>query len=310
MSGNQKVRLGGVFPAVTTQFRGDDSVDLAATRAVAAKLVADGVAGLIACGSVGENTVLSPAEKRDVLGAMVAAAGGRVPVVAGLAEITTEAAAAFMRDAKALGAAAAMVMPPMIYVTKPAETIAYFRALAGACDLPIMVYNNPPAYRTDVTPPMLKELAEATPSVIAIKESSGDTRRLVDIANLMGDRVQLLCGLDDVILESVALGATGWVSGISNVFPRECNHLFELAAAGRVREALPLYRWLMPLLHLDARGDLVQCIKLAEQLVGRGSERTRPPRLALAGEERAEVERVVAEALRTRPNLAEAADAA
>ena len=302
MSHDQPLALRGVFPAVTTQFHADGSLDPGATRAVATRLVEDGVAGLVGCGSVGENTVLTPGEKRDVLGAICAGADGRVPVVAGLAEATTEAATVFVRDAQAIGAAAAMVMPPMVYVPKPMEIVAYFREVARASALPVMIYNNPPAYRTDVTPEMLLALADE-PTILAVKESSGDTRRFVDIVNLLGDRLQLLCGLDDVILETVTLGATGWISGISNVFPRECNRLFELALAGRGAEALPLYRWLMPLLHLDARGDLVQCIKLAEALLGRGSETVRAPRLVLEGIERAAVEDIVEQALRTRPQL-------
>ena len=290
----------GVFPAVTTQFNPDLTLDLPATCRVAAALVADGVDGLIAVGSVGENSVLTPAEKRDVVAALVDAAGGRVPVLAGLAEITTEAAQAFARDIGRLGADGLMAMPPMIYNASAPERLAWFTAIASASDLPLMLYNNPPAYRNDITPAEAASLA-AIDTIVAIKESSGDTRRFVDLHHAVGDRFALFCGLDDVVLESLAVGAVGWVSGLSNVFPRECAQLFALGLAGERTAALSIYRWIMPLLHLDARPDLVQCIKLCEAIAGRGSERTRPPRLPLEGAARAEVEGLMAAAMANRP---------
>lgn len=292
----------GVFPAVTTQFREDLSVDVEATQRVVGALVRDGVDGLIVCGTVGEGTSLSADEKRRVLAAAKEAAAGRVPVIAGVAEYTSELAAALARDAEKMGLDGLMVLPAMVYGGKPRELVRHFRTVAGASGLPIMLYNNPPVYRADVTPAIAAALADV-PTVVAIKESSGDTRRFVDLQNLVGDRFTLFCGLDDVVLESVLLGAVGWVSGLSNVFPRESNELFRLASEGRWEEARALYRWFMPLLHLDARSDLVQCIKLCEQIAGRGSERTRPPRLPLEGEERAEVERLMREALATRPQI-------
>jgi len=270
-------------------------------------LIRDGVSGLIICGTVGEGTSLAPEEKRQVLAAAVEAAGRRVPVVAGVAEYTTAMACDLARDCRKIGVDGLMAMPAMVYSAKPAETVAHFRTVAGASDLPVMVYNNPPIYRTDVTPEMLAELADCD-TIVCIKESSGATARLADIRRIMGDRLVLFCGLDDVVVESILLGCAGWVSGLSNAFPHEANRLFELAAAGRYDEARKLYDWFMPLLHLDARADLVQCIKLCEQIVGRGSERTRPPRLALEGAERAFVERLVAEAIRTRPTLRLAAE--
>lgn len=297
----------GVFPAVTTQFREDFSVDYAATQRVIEGLIRDGVSGLIICGTVGEGTSLAPEEKRKVLSAAVEVAAKRVPVVAGVAEYTTAMAGDLARDCRKIGVDGLMVMPAMVYSAKPAETVTHFRSVARASDLPIMVYNNPPIYKTDVTPSMLAELADCD-TVACIKESSGATARFTDIRNTMGDRLVLFCGLDDVVVESVMLGCVGWVSGMSNAFPHEGNRLFELAAAGRYDEARPLYDWFMPLLHLDARPDLVQCIKLCEQLMGRGSERTRPPRLALQGAERAYVEKIVAEAVRTRPALRLAAE--
>jgi 4-hydroxy-tetrahydrodipicolinate synthase len=295
-----KVGWRGVFPAVTTQFRADFSLDLEATQRVIGAIVRDGVDGLIVCGTVGEGTSLSAEEKRRVLAAAKEVAGGRIPVIAGVAEYTTELAAALARDVEKLGLDGLMVLPAMVYGGKPRELLAHFRTVAGASGLPVMLYNNPPVYRTDVTPEMAAALADV-PTIAAIKESSGDTRRFIDLQNLVGDRFTLFCGLDDVVVESVLLGAVGWVSGLSNVFPHESNDLFRLALEGRWEEARALYRWFMPLLHLDARADLVQCIKLCEEIAGRGSARTRPPRLALEGEDRAEVERLMREAMASRP---------
>jgi 4-hydroxy-tetrahydrodipicolinate synthase len=297
----------GVFPAVTTQFGEDFSLDLAATQKVIDGLVRDGVSGLVICGTVGEGTSLTAEEKRRVLAAAVEAAGKRVPVIAGVAEYTTAMACDLARDCRRLGVDGLMAMPAMVYSTKPQETVAHFRTVAQASDLPVMIYNNPPVYKTDVTPEMLAELADCE-TVVCIKESSGATARLADIRRIMGDRLVLFCGLDDVVVEAVMLGCTGWVSGLSNAFPQEGNRLFELAMAGRFAEARPLYDWFMPLLHLDARADLVQCIKLCEEIMGRGSARTRPPRLPLAGAERAHVERLMREALATRPALRLAAE--
>jgi 4-hydroxy-tetrahydrodipicolinate synthase len=297
----------GVFPAVTTQFREDFSLDIAATQKVIDGLIRDGVSGLIICGTVGEGTSLAADEKRQVLRAAVEAANKRVPVVAGVAEYTTAMACDLARDCQKIGVDGLMVMPAMVYSAKPAETIAHFRAVAKASSLPIMVYNNPPIYKTDVTPEMLAELADCE-TVVCIKESSGATARFADIRRIMGDRLVLFCGLDDVVVESIMLGCVGWVSGLSNAFPREANLLFELTAAGRYDEARELYDWFMPLLHLDARADLVQCIKLCEKIMGRGSERTRPPRLPLVGVERAHVEKLMETALKTRPTVKLAAE--
>jgi 1-pyrroline-4-hydroxy-2-carboxylate deaminase len=298
----KSVDWNGVFPAVTTQFRADFSLDLDATRGVIKGLLRDGVSGLIIAGTVGENCSLSKSEKVALLEAAVDVTGGRVPVLAGIAEYTTALAADMAREAAKAGVDGAMVMPALVYSCKPHETRAHFEGVAKATDLPLMVYNNPPIYRNDVTPEILASLA-AFDTIVAFKDSSGDTRRFTDTRNMVGDRFILFCGLDDVVVESVMLGAVGWVSGLSNAFPREGETLFRLARAGRFEEAKPLYDWFMPLLHLDARSDLVQCIKLCEHLVGRGSERTRPPRLALTPAERAEVEAIMKKALATRPAL-------
>jgi 4-hydroxy-tetrahydrodipicolinate synthase len=297
----------GVFPAVTTQFAPDLGVDLNATRQVMGRLIAEGISGLIVCGTVGENTSLGAEEKRSVVALAKETAAGKVPVIAGVAEATTAEACRFARDSRRIGIDGLMVLPAMVYNAKPRETLAHFRAVAAASDLPIMLYNNPPVYRVDVTPAMVAGLADVA-TIVAIKESAGDTRRYVDIRNAAGDRFTLFCGLDDVVLESVMLGCVGWVSGLSNVFPRECNRLFDLAMAGRFAEARAIYEWIMPLLHLDARSDLVQCIKLCEQIAGRGSERVRPPRLTLEGAERAHVEQLMRAAEAARPKLQAAAE--
>jgi 4-hydroxy-tetrahydrodipicolinate synthase len=290
----------GVFPAVTTQFREDFSLDLDATRRVIDALIRDGVSGLIIGGTVGENCSLSASEKVSLIEAANDVARGRVPVIAGVAEYTTAFAATYAREAMRVGVDGLMVLPAMVYSAKPAETLAHFRGVARASDLPIMLYNNPPIYKTDVTPDMLARLADCD-TIVCFKESSGDTRRFVDLRNMTGDRFVPFCGLDDVVVESVLVGAVGWVSGLSNAFPHEGERLFRLARAGRFAELMPLYEWFMPLLHLDARSDLVQCIKLCEAIAGRGSPITRPPRLPLEGAERSYVEQLMRTALATRP---------
>ncbi len=300
MSG--KISWQGVFPAVTTQFRDDFSVDVDATHAVIKALVRDGVSGLIIGGTVGENTSLSVPEKMSLLEAAKDAAGSTVPVIAGVAEYTTAFAISTGNAAKKAGADGIMLMPPLVYSSKPHETTAHYRGVATAVDLPMMVYNNPLIYRTDVTPDILVALSDCD-NVVCFKDSSGDTRRFTDILNTVGDRFVLFAGLDDVVLESLLVGAVGWVSGMSNAFPKEGNALFNLFKAGRMEEALKLYAWFMPLLHLDARPDLVQCIKLCEHIVGRGTHLTRPPRLPLLPEVEREVRTVMKHALETRPQL-------
>ncbi|MGO4705093.1 dihydrodipicolinate synthase family protein [Microvirga sp. 2MCAF38] len=292
----------GVFPAVTTQFKPNFDLDIDATRGVLEGLIRDGVSGLVICGTVGENCSLSRSEKISVMEAAKDVARGRVPVVAGVAEFTTAFASEVAKDAARVGIDGIMVMPALVYSSKPHETAAHFRGVAKATDLPIMVYNNPPIYKNDVTPEILASLADCD-TVVCFKDSSGDTRRFTDVKNMVGDRFVLFAGLDDVVVESVMLGAAGWISGMSNAFPREGETLFRLAKAGRFAEARKLYEWFMPLLHLDARPDLVQCIKLCEKIMGRGSDLTRPPRLALEAHERAYVEKIMAEALKNRPVL-------
>jgi 4-hydroxy-tetrahydrodipicolinate synthase len=299
---SSKPSWSGVFPAVTTQFRSDFSVDLDATHAVISGLVRDGVSGLVICGTVGENTSLSVEEKISLVEVAKDAAAGRVPVISGVAEFTSLNASKVAKEVQRVGADGIMLMPALVYSSKPFETAAHFRSVAASIDLPVMVYNNPPIYKNDVTPDILISLADCD-NIVCFKDSSGDTRRFIDVRNEVGDRFVLFAGLDDVVLESIAVGAVGWVSGMSNAFPKEGETLFRLAKAGRFAEAMPLYEWFMPLLHLDARPDLVQCIKLCEQIMQRGSALTRPPRLALPDSDRLFVEGVMEKALAKRPAL-------
>ena len=291
----------GVYPAVTTQFAEDLSLDLDATQAVQTALVDDGVDGLILLGTCGENNSLEPDEKRAVLKAGVEAVGGRVPLVAGVSELTTERAVQYARDAERMGIDALMVLPAMVYVPTAEELQAHFRAVAEATSLPIMLYNNPPAYRVNIDFETLENLSNMK-TIVAVKESAPDPRRFTDTINRFGDRYHVMAGLDDVALEGLMLGASGWVSGLTSAFPRESVRLVAAADEGNWTEARDIYRWFMPLLHLDAEHDLVQSIKLAEQIMGRGSERVRMPRLPLSGERRTEVIAWVEQAAATQPS--------
>lgn len=294
------VRWAGMFPAATTAFRPDEGVDLEATAGHYEALVRAGAHGLIVLGTVGENHVLEYREKLDVLRAAVETVRGRVPVLAGVAQNATSLACRFAADAEKAGADGLMVLPAMVYRSDPRETVAHFRAVARASALPILCYNNPVSYGVDLTPEMLAELAGER-TIVAVKESSDNPRRITDLVNAVGDRYVLFCGVDDLVLESVLLGCRGWVSGLVNAFPEESLRLWDLAVRGRLEEARALYRWFTPLLHLDTHPKLVQCIKLAMAETGRGTERTRMPRRPLEGEERERVLTIIRRALRTRP---------
>lgn len=291
----------GVFPAATTQFDAALALDLPATQRLHSALIRDGVHGLVLMGTVGEGNSLRAEEKRRVLAAAVEASAGRVPVIAGVSEFTTAAAVEFARDAERLGADGLMLLPAMVYVPTSAELEFHFRTVAAASGLPIMLYNNPPSYRVNIDVATLQRLADV-PSIVAIKESAADTRRYTDLYNALGERYVLFAGLDDVAFEGLTLGARGWVSGLTNAFPAESLRLYEALRTGDLARARQIYRWFMPLLHLDAEHDLVQSIKLAEQVMGRGSERVRPPRLVLAGERRAAVLALIEAARNARPH--------
>ena len=295
----------GVFPAVTTQIREDMSVDLSETQRVVDDLIRDGVTGVIALGTVGENNSFDFDEKVEVLTAIVEVVADRVPVVTGVSEYDTRRAIRYASAAERVGADGLMLLPPMVYVPKPHELVAHFEGVAKAVGLPIMLYNNPPAYRTLIDNEVLAALVDVA-NIVAVKESAPDTRRFSDVRNAFGDRYVLFAGLDDVALEGLYLGAQGWVSGLTNAFPRESVELVRAFERGDHAKAMEIYRWFMPLLHLDAEHDLVQSIKLAEQVMGRGSERVLPPRYPLIGERRAEVIAMVEQAAATRPTLSSA----
>ena len=290
----------GVYPAVCTQFHTDQSLDVPGTLAHVEAMLAAGVHGLVMLGTVGENCSLEPAEKREVLKATVEHVRKRVPVLVGVAEYTTAMACRWAADAAKLGADGLMVLPAMVYKSDPRETMAHFRTVARATDLRVMVYNNPPTYGVDVTPEMFADLADE-PRLACIKESSDNPRRITDIKILCGDRYVLFSGVDDLVLESILLGAVGWVSGLVNAFPAENRLLWDLALAGKWSEALEGYRWYTPVLHLDTHPKLVQYIKLAAAECGYGRETTRAPRLPLVGEEREATLALIRKAIKTRP---------
>ena len=292
----------GIFPALTTQLTSDQEVDTDATMAHVEHLLSAGVHGVVMLGTLGEGTSLSAEEKRQLLAATVAAAGGRVPVLAGVAEYTTAEACRLARDAEELGVDGLMVLPGMVYRSDPRETLTHFRSVARASGLPVMVYNNPVSYGVDVTPEMFAELADEE-TLVAIKESSEDTRRIVDLRNAVGERYVLFCGVDDIALEALAAGADGWLAGLVDAFPAETVRLWELMREGNLDEARAIYRWFMPLLHLDTHPKLVQYIKLAVAEVGWGAETVRAPRLPLEGEERKRVLAVIRKGIAERPAL-------
>ena len=294
----------GVIPAVTTQFNADLSIDLPATQKAWDAIIRDGVNALIIMGTCGENNSLDPEEKRQLLAAAVEVAAKRVPIITGVSEFDTRRAAAYARDAAKAGVDGLMVLPAMVYVPKPEELVAHFRTVAEAAPaVPVMLYNNPPAYRVNIGADVLRALAEV-PNIVAVKESAPDPRRFTDLINTFGDRFEIFAGLDDIALEGLMLGASGWVSGLTSAFPQESVRLVAAAAQGDWETARRIYRWFMPLLHLDAEHDLVQTIKLAEQIMGRGSERVRMPRMVLTGARRTEIVAMVEKAAATRPSLA------
>lgn len=296
------INWSGVFPAVTTQFNADNSVNLAATQHSIERLLKAGVHGLIMLGTCGENCSLLAEEKRAVIAAAKEVAGGKVPIISGVSEYTTALASQYAKDAQKIGLDGLMVLPGMVYKSDTRETLEHFRTVARASDLPVMIYNNPIVYGVDIKPETFADLADEK-NIVAIKESSDDPRRITDLHNLHGDRFTLFCGVDDLVMESAVLGIEGWVSGLTDVFPEESVVLWDLLLQGRFAEALSIYRWFTPLLHLDTKIKLVQYIKIGQQIVGLGSEKVRPPRLELAGEERAYVTGLYETALKNRPQL-------
>lgn len=296
----------GVYPAVTTQMHRDGSIDLDGTGRHLEVLLDSGVGGVVMCGSLGENQSLDPEDKRAVVEAAVDIVRGRVPVLSGVAETSTAAACRYVRDCRALGADGFMVMPAMAYNGAERESLAHLTDIARATDAPLMIYNNPISYANDVTPKMFARLA-AIETIVAIKESSGNTRRITDLRNEVGDRFAIFTGVDDLALESAVLGIDGWVAGIGLAFPYENQALWDLTREGRWKEALALYRWYTPLLHLDVTPRLVQYIKLAMQENGLGNEWVRAPRRPLVGAERKHVLEIIRRGIEQRPKLPRAA---
>jgi dihydrodipicolinate synthase/N-acetylneuraminate lyase len=296
------VKWEGIYPAVTTKFDENDQLDLFTFgKNIEAQLDA-GVSGIILGGTLGEASSLTTDEKQTILRETVKKINGRVPVILNIAEQTTRAAIAFAIDAKKNGADGLMLLPPMRYAADDVETVSYFKAVANATDLPIMIYNNPIDYKVMVTLDMFRELA-SVPTIQAIKESSRDITYLTRLKIAFGDRYKILSGVDNLALESILMGADGWVAGLVCAFPAETVAIFKLAKAGKIQEAIELYRWFIPLLELDISSKLVQNIKLAEVATDIGTERVRAPRLSLAGEERERVQKIITDSLAKRPIL-------
>jgi 4-hydroxy-tetrahydrodipicolinate synthase len=293
----------GVFPAITTPFGSDGEIDAPALAAHVGWLADAGCRGIVALGSLGEGATLRADEKVRVLQVCREALSGRLPLIAGISGLSTEECVALARAAERVGCTGLMVLPPYVYRGDWPETEAHFTAVLGATSLSCMLYNNPIAYGTDLLADDVARLAERHRNVHAVKESSGDVRRVTALRTTLGNRLQLFAGLDDMIVEAAAMGAHGWVAGLVNAFPVESVRLFELARAGRGEEVRRLYDWFLPLLRFDAVPKFVQLIKLAQAEVGKGSERVRPPRLALAGAERAAVLGVLHRQLAVRPLL-------
>lgn len=293
----------GVFPAVTTPFHADLSIDFKALEAHLEVLLDSGVKGFVMMGSLGENLALTWDEKFEILKATKRVANGKVPVLSGVAETSSNQAALYTQKCAAIGIDGIMLMPAMVYRADSDEALAHYRTVAKATDLDILIYNNPIAYHVDLTPEHLEILCNESDKFVAIKESAGDVRRITDIRNKIGERLTIFAGVDDLALESVFLGATGWVAGIGLAFPYENQRLWELAMAGNWDEARELYRWYTPLLHLDVGLKFVQNIKLATQATGYCAEHVRLPRLPLTGAERQRVLNVIDEGIRNRPKL-------
>jgi 4-hydroxy-tetrahydrodipicolinate synthase len=293
----------GVIPAMTTAFREDGTVDHDFVGRHANWLIDNGCTGVVALGSLGEGATLALPEKVEVLRTCVKALNGRAPVVAGVAALSTAEAVTIARAAHEVGCKGLMVLPPYVYSTEWREMKAHVAAVIKATPLSCMLYNNPIAYKTDYLPEQIAELAREFPNLHAVKESSADVRRLAAIRAELGERLALLVGVDDVIIEGVQAGAVGWIAGLVNALPAESVALFEQARQGGMEKAFELYRWFLPLLRMDVVVKFVQLIKLVQQEVGMGSERVRPPRLILAGAEREAALKTIREHLAKRPKV-------
>jgi 4-hydroxy-tetrahydrodipicolinate synthase len=290
----------GVIPAMTTAFKKDLSVDHPFVARQARWLIDHGCTGIVALGSLGESATLRFEEKVAILKTCVGALKGRAPVVAGIASLSTAEAIDLARAAERAGCSALMVLPPYVYSSDWREMKAHVEPVLRATKLSCMLYNNPISYKTDFLPEQIEELARRHPNLQAVKESSGDVRRVTAIRALIGQRLAVLVGIDDIVLEGVRAGAVGWIAGLVNALPRESVALFQYAISGDKQQADALYRWFLPLLRLDAVNKLVQMIKLVQQETGTGKEWVRPPRCVLEGTERAEVLKIIRRALKSR----------
>jgi 4-hydroxy-tetrahydrodipicolinate synthase len=287
----------GVIPAITTPFKEDLTVDHAFLAQHCRWLVDNGCAGVVALGSLGEGATLTTAEKQEVLETCMAAIGDRAFVVSGVSALSTAEAVAIAKMAEQVGCHGLMVLPPYVYVGDWHEMREHVSAVLAATPLSSMLYNNPIAYKVDFLPHQVVELMDANPTLHAIKESSADVRRIAALRALVGQRLRILCGVDDLIVEAVSAGAEGWIAGLVNAFPKESVELFDKAVAGDLAGAFAIYQWFLPLLRMDTVPKFVQLIKLVQEEVGMGSERVRPPRLAIEGRERDEAKAALAEAL-------------
>jgi dihydrodipicolinate synthase/N-acetylneuraminate lyase len=293
----------GVMPAVTTQFNSNDELDLEMFKVNIKAQLAAGVQGIVLGGTLGEASTLTEEEGRTLTRETVAIVAGKIPVLMNIAEQTTKAAIALAKSAKEDGASGLMMLPPMRYKASDAEIVHYFKSVANSTSLPIMIYNNPVDYKLVVTLDMFQELLDACPNIQAVKESTRDTTNITRIKNRFGNRLAIMTGVDTLALESLVLGADGWVAGLVDAFPAETVAIYKLIKAGKVQEAITIYRWFMPLLELDIHPKLVQYIKMAAVYTGIGNEYVRAPRLVLEGAERVRIEKVITDALAIRPTL-------
>jgi 4-hydroxy-tetrahydrodipicolinate synthase len=292
----------GVFPAIITPFRSDDSLDMSMFEQNLRAQLTAGVDGIIIGGSLGEASTLTTDEKRQLTTIARAVGGTHLPLIVNIAESSTREGVAQAELAASWNADGLMLLPPMRYRSDERETVEYFRAIAASTSLPIMIYNNPVDYKIDITIDMFAELVQY-PNITAVKESTRDVTNVTRLRNRFGDRLSILCGVDTLALEELLLGADGWVAGLVNAFPKETVAIYKLARSGRIAEATTIYRWFMPLLELDIHPKLVQYIKLASEITGIGSEHVRAPRLPLEGAERERILQVILEGVRSRPNM-------
>jgi dihydrodipicolinate synthase/N-acetylneuraminate lyase len=290
----------GVLPAITTNLRANGAIDHAALAKHCRWMIDSGCAGIVCCGSLGEAATLSFDEKIAVVKTCVKALRGRAPVVLGIASLSTTEAVALAKAGAKAGCGGLMVLPPYVYSTDWREMKAHVVAVLRATKLPCMLYNNPPAYKTDFTPPQIAELAAEFPTLTAVKESSGDARRVTAIRALIESRLDVLVGMDDAIVEGIYAGAVGWIAGLANAFPDESLALYDFAMRGDKARATQLNAWFLPLLRLDTVPKFVQYIKWVQAEVGRGTAVVRAPRLALAGDELAMAQKILDDALRNR----------